>query len=56
MSWFAICAGSALVVLAVIGFMGKITGSIRVSRPNAVVIGFIGLLFLFLGGALEGAQ
>ena len=56
MNWFALGAGGALIIAAATGFMKRPDGEPRLSRPVAVVIGLIGLMFVYLSGALEAAR
>ena len=50
MNYFAIGAGSALIVLAIVG-LTKDGGGLKFSRPTAIVVGAAGLFFLILGAS-----
>ena len=51
MNWFAIGAGIAMVVVALVAFARKADGSSRLPRPAAIAIGISGLFFLILGAS-----
>ena len=50
MNWFAIGAGFAMIVVAI---AGAAQNGGRISRPAAIVLGLVGILFLYLGGVME---
>jgi hypothetical protein len=53
MNWFAVGAGGAMVVLALVSFTSTSRGTARFPWPVAFVLGLAGLYFMYLGGALE---
>ena len=50
MNWFAIGGGMALVIVGMAGLAGKAG---RLPRAAAIALALVGLVFLYLGGALE---
>jgi len=50
MNWFAIGAGIALIAVGIAGAAQK---SARLSRPVAITLGLVGIVFLYLGGVME---